>query len=417
LFNASDECRFAFNFDQFATASYSLIVLRHKLSDRLKHQRPLVGIAFDGVTNYGRALMRGVMRFANMQRRWLIHEELRHIFDSVRGWPACDGSIIGGSIPSVFDHIMRRSRHVIHCSGSGDPARTPVVCLDDAAVGAMAAEHLLDCRLEHFGFYGTLSSPVSLRRSVGFVDAIKIRGFDCKVSPVAWPERAEVTHRHWPKLVKWLKSLPMPVGIMSVDDSAARDLAAACLEAGLSVPDRVAIIGVNNDDLLCDSSWPPLSSVDGDWGRVGYKAAEMLDRLLQGQTLKTEERLVRFRPVGVVRRLSTDVLAVDDAHLAEAIRFIREHACDPCTVHAVLRHVPVGRRWLERQFASKFGRTPHDEILRVRLELARRLLPQLNLTIPDIAARCGFSAPSNFGRAFQQATGTTPAAYRRAAFT
>src|SRR4051794_14406812 len=118
--------------------------------NKLRPDRPLVGIAFDGVTNYGRALMRGVMRYANAQRRWLIHEELRRVFDSVAGWPVCDGAIVGGSVPRVFDHIYRRSRFVIHCSGSGDPQRSPVVSLDDYAVGVMAAEHLMDCRLEHF---------------------------------------------------------------------------------------------------------------------------------------------------------------------------------------------------------------------------------------------------------------------------
>src|SRR5438552_1384744 len=131
-----------------------MIVLRHTRTANQRRERPLVGIAFDGVTNYGRALMRGVMRYANAQRRWLIHEELRHVFDSVKGWPECDGAIVGGSVPRVFNQIYRRSRFVIHCSGSGDPARSPVVSLDDLAVGAMAAEHLMDCRLERFGFYG-----------------------------------------------------------------------------------------------------------------------------------------------------------------------------------------------------------------------------------------------------------------------
>jgi LacI family transcriptional regulator len=196
-------------------------------------------------------------------------------------------------------------------------------------------------------------------------------------------------------------------------DSTARDLASACLEAQIAVPDQVAIVGVNNDDLLCESAWPPLSSIDADYGRMGFLAAKLLDRLFAGETLKPEERLVRLPPVGVVRRQSTDVLAIDEPNVVAAVRFIREHACDPCTVDDVLRHVPVGRRWLERQFTQRLGHSPHEQIIQVRMETARQLLRQSDLSVGDAAFRCGFSDVANFGRAFQQVVGTTPAAYRR----
>src|SRR5581483_3121436 len=150
-----------------------------------------------------------------------------------------------------------------------------------------------------------------------------------------------------------------------------RDLAAACREADIAVPEHVAIIGVNNDDLLCESAWPPLSSVEADFSRVGYAAARILDRLLTGESLAPEERVVLVPPLGVVKRQSTSTLAISDPNLAAAVRYVREHACDPCTVGDVLREVPVGRRWLERQFTVQLGRSPHDEIARVRIETAQ----------------------------------------------
>lgn len=352
--------------------------------------------------------MRGVMRYANLQRRWLIHEEFRAMSAPPKAWPRCDGAIAGGTSSAAFRHIRKRSRHVVHCSSSGDPDQTPVVCLDDVAAGELAANHLMDCRLEHFGFIGWGSPPTSANRARGFVEALGRRGFSCNICSVDW------RRPQWQRLIQWVRDLPKPVGIMAVDDTTAHDLAAACLEANLAVPDRVAIIGVNNDDLLCESAWPPLSSVEGDFSRIGYSAARILDRLLEGQTLRPEERLIRLPPLGVVPRLSTDVLAVDEPNVADAVRYIREHACNPCTVGDVLRHVPVARRWLERQFVQKLGRTPHDEIMRVRMESARRLLLQANLSIPDVAERCGFSAVSNFGRAFAQAYANTPGAFRRA---
>lgn len=377
----------------------------------------MVAIVVDGVTGFGRAVMRGVMRYANVQRRWLIHEELRQVVDApLPNWPKCDGAILAGVGPAVIDFAIHNSRHVVRCSGSADPAVTPAASLDDFAIGVTAAEHLMDCRLEHFGFFGRTPTPVSERRFEGFCHALKSRGLACSDAALGWPTNVEwLDPTHLPKLIDWLRTLPKPVGVMAVDDSAAHDLAAACLKADIGVPDHVAIIGVNNDDLLCDSAWPPLSSVDCDYSRVGYIAGGMLDRMMKGESLAGDEREVRLAPLGVVRRQSTDLLAVDEPEIADAVRFIREHACDPCSVGDVLRHVPVGRRWLERQFMKKLGRNPHDEIMRVRIEAAKRLLLQPGLTLPDIAERCGFAANQNLGRAFKDATGVTPGVYRRAA--
>lgn len=380
-----------------------------------RKRRPLVGIAVDAAMNFGRAVMRGVMRYANVRRRWLLHEELRANSLALENWPECDGAVVGGASAAVMEFIRQRSRFVVSCSGATDPREMPVVCADSYAVGRLAAEHLLECRLEHFGYYGWHDQRVSMEREEGFRMALAQRGFSVSVSPVSWPQMYEWTSRkHREPLIEWLKSLPKPVGIFAVDDAAAHDLAAACLEAGIPVPDRVAIIGVNNDDLLCESAWPPLSSVQVDFSRVGYLAARQLDRLLEGETLDPSERMIRVPPLGVVRRMSTDVLAVEDPNLAAAVSFIREHACDPCTVQDVLRHVPVGRRWLERQFVRQLGRTPHDEIIRVRMEMARRLLLESDESLKEIAQRCGFSAVQNFTRAFHQVMGITPAAYRRA---
>jgi LacI family transcriptional regulator len=282
----------------------------------------------------------------------------------------------------------------------------------------MAARHLIDCRFEHFAFYGIRDNPydVATKRLNGFRVALEQQHHSCIQCSVEWPSGLTwLTHAHRPRLIEWLKTLPKPVGILAVDDAAGHDLAGACLDAGLGVPEHVAIVGVNNDDLLCESAWPPLSSVEVDYSRMGYLAAKHLDQLLSGKSLAAAQRHVLLPPLEVVQRQSTDVLAVSNAEVAEAIRYIREHACRPCTVPDVLNHVPVGRRWLERQFASTLGRTPHDEIIRVRIDAAQRLLLHPEISLDEIAARCGFSAYQNFIRTFRQMTGITPAAYRRTA--
>jgi LacI family transcriptional regulator len=380
----------------------------------MDRRRPLVGVTVNATMGFGRDILRGVMRYANARRRWLLHEELRAVGTSLDNWPECDGAVLGVSMKPIVEQVCAATKHVISCSGNADPQAMPVVCIDDRAVGRMAAEHLMNCRVENFGFYGRSSHTVSNNRRMAFREALAEHGFDCSESLIEGSFSYGWTARpHWPRLIDWLRSLPKPVGIMAMDDMAARDVAAACFSVGLPVPERVLIVGVNDDDLLCGTAWPPLSSVAVDFTRVGEMAARLLDKMMAGQTLTPEQRQVRLQPIGVVRRASSDILAVEDANLAEALRYIREHACDPCSVNDVLKHVPVARRWLERQFANKFNRTPHDEIIRVRMEMARRLLIQSDESLPQIAGRCGFTAVQNFSRAFRDALGVTPAAFRR----
>jgi LacI family transcriptional regulator len=289
----------------------------------------------------------------------------------------------------------------------------------------MAADHLIDRGLRYFGFYGPHWATDDLsdgrprqtltRRARGFYQTLDEHGFTCVASGTTpMPSlRDFLTHAHHAELIRWLRSLPKPIGIFAADDMMAHDLAEACREADIGVPDHVAIIGVNNDDLLCEGAWPPLSSIEVDFTRMGYLAAKTLDRLLNGETLKPEERLVELPPIRVHQRMSTDMLAIDQPIVANAVRFIREHACDPCSVKDVMNAVPVARRTLEKTFAEQLGRSLHDEIVRVRIDTARRLLLQPDLTIDEVAERCGISTIQSFNRSFLQTVGVTPAVFRR----
>ena len=359
------------------------------------------------------------MRYANAQRRWLIHDHFRRTFDEGDGWPACDGSIAAGVSSGLLHRIWQNSRYSIHCSGNADPEEGPVVCVSDAAIGAMAAQHLMECKLTRFAFHGNPSrSRVARGRFEGFETALRKAGFSCTVSPIYPPNGSEKEfdkRPHWGELLEWLRGLDKPVGIMAFDDGTAMDLAAACVRDNIAVPEHVAIIGVNNDDLVCDCAWPALSSIEPGFARVGYAAAQLMERLLAGQTLRPEERYIVLPPLRVVPRQSTDILAVDDVNMADALRFIRMNACTPCSVGDVLRHVPVGRRWLERKFIHLLGRTPHEEILRNQIEAAKQLLPlQPPIPLEVVAKRCGFSSGTTFGRTFRRTVGVTPAVYRKA---
>lgn len=381
-----------------------------------KIKRPTVGVAVDAMMSFGRQILRGIAQYANLKRRWLLIEDFQLDSTTARVWPECDGIIVSTSTPEILEQFQGRCRYLISCSGGADREHLHVVCMDDKAVGALAGQHLIDCKLKHFGFYGDPDFRVSANRCAGLRQVLAEQGLICIESPVVYhwtPHPYGAIRPEWASLIRWVASLPKPIGILAMDDMAARDLAGACLQGGIAVPDQVAIVGVNNDDLLCESAWPPISSVHLGVERIGYNAARMMDRLLAGEKLPRAERSMLLQPVDVIRRMSTNVMAVKDPMVVAALRYIHEHACNPCTVSDVLKHVPVNRRWLERQFAHQINRSPHDEIIHVRMQVACRLLLQPEFTLDQIATNCGFQNVGSFSRTFSQRIGETPAAYRR----
>jgi LacI family transcriptional regulator len=208
----------------------------------------------------------------------------------------------------------------------------------------------------------------------------------------------------------WLKQLPKPVGLMGCYDIRAREVLDACMLAGLAVPDEVAVIGVDNDDLICELAEPRLSSVIPNAHRTGYEAAALLERMLAGERVPPGAYLIP--PVGIVTRHSTDMLAVDDPHVAAALRFIRERACDGINVEDVVAAVPLSRRVLETRFKQLTSRTPHAEIQRVQIDRVKQLLTETELTLEAAAHRCGFRHSEYMSVVFKRITGMTPGRFR-----
>ncbi|MGC4033468.1 MAG: substrate-binding domain-containing protein [Tepidisphaeraceae bacterium] len=328
--------------------------------------------------------------------------------------PAFDGAIFAAMPEAIMRSALDHSRYKVVCSGGLKNLELPQVFLDDVAVGRRAAKHLIDLGLEHFAYFWAATYYVSQQRFEGFRSALVERGFACAICPIEPPTPEQrLAHAHCPGVIDWLRGLPKPVGILAFDDMWANDLAEACFDADILVPEQVSIVGVNNDDLVCETATPALSSVEVDYSRMGFAAAQILDRLMTGSDLREDERRVILPPLDVVQRQSSNMLAIKDQNLVQAVRFIREHACDPCSVEDVLREVPVGRRWLERQFMAQLSRTPHDEIARVRIEAGQRFLVRSDLTVYEVARRCGFSSDTSFSRFFEAQVGIAPAAFRR----
>jgi LacI family transcriptional regulator len=204
--------------------------------------------------------------------------------------------------------------------------------------------------------------------------------------------------------------LPKPVGLMACTDQLGFWLLDACKRAGVSVPEEAAVVGVENDESLCTMCSPPLSSVRFDGEKIGYEAAALLDRMMAGEPAPKSPMLIR--PLGIVTRLSSDIVAIDNENLARAVRFIREHACDGIAVEDVLHAVAVSRSALERQMQQILGRSPKAEIRRVQFNRVQQLLLETNLPLTTIAERAGFKHPQYMAEVFKQKFGQTPGEFR-----
>jgi LacI family transcriptional regulator len=210
-----------------------------------------------------------------------------------------------------------------------------------------------------------------------------------------------------------VRSLPKPIGLMACNDDRGRQVLDACRRGDILVPDEVAVLGTDNDQFLCNLADPPLSSVDLDLPTIGYEAAAVLDRMMAGAPVPAAP--VLLPPRGVVVRRSTDVLATGDRALAEAIRHLRDHACSGLRLKDFLKTTSLSRRTLERRTRQLLGHSPKEEITRVQLERARRLLAETELKVAAVAENCGFTQAKYFCQVFRRRCGITPAAFRREA--
>jgi LacI family transcriptional regulator len=223
--------------------------------------------------------------------------------------------------------------------------------------------------------------------------------------PVSWEQQQT-------KLAEWVNRLPKPVGVMTSTDLLGQQFLEACSRANVVVPEQVAVVGADNDELICAVANPPLSSVIINDPQRGYEAAALLDKLMSGVRLTTNT--VYVEPAGVVRRASTDILAIADEAVVTALRYIRDHACEGIDVNEVVDRVPMSRSMLERRFRKFVGRSLNNEIVRVRLNRAVELLCATELEIKDIAHRAGFNSASYMGAVFAEKLGRTPGSYRDA---
>jgi len=379
--------------------------------------RPQVALLIETSNAYARGLLEGVAAYLREHRPWSIYLSEHGRGESIPAWLhrwKGDGIIARVENASIAKAVMGRALPTVDLSAGRLLKNAPCVETDNAAIARLAARHLLDRGFRRLGFCGITDYAWARLRMEHFQHAAREAGLDCHVHMVG--KRAD-SAAHWLKdqrdLARWVTALPKPVGIMACFDIRGRQLLDACRTAGIRVPDDVAVVGVDDDALLCELADPPLSSIAPDTHRTGYMAAELLDRMLAGHVVLPALHLIA--PLHVVARRSSDALAIDDPDVSVALRFIREHACDGVTVQDLLRHVPLSRRVLEARFIKTLGRSPHQEILRCRIEHVKKLLSETDLPFKAIAKKSGFAHTEYLSVAFKRLTGTRPSEHRRSA--
>ncbi|MCR2822993.1 AraC family transcriptional regulator [Lederbergia panacisoli] len=374
--------------------------------------RKQVALIIETSNEYARGLLFGIRKYIRENRGWSVYlgEYGRSNTDLtwLLNWEG-DGIIARIENEHIADYISKINLPTVDLSAARLLPNLPFVETNDESFAQLAADHLIERGFKYFGFCGNSRYSWSDQRSLHFKEYIQDLGFPCYTfdsyshqDKFRYVERKEMAH--------WVKTLPKPIGIMSCFDSQGQQLLEACRIAKVSVPDEVAVIGVDNDELLCELAQPPLSSVIPNSLKTGYQAAFLLDQMMNGKNFENKKYLIE--PLGIKTRQSTDVLAINDKVIADALNFIRNHACDGITVQDLLEVTPLSRRIFEDRFRKIVGRTPHEEIISVRLKFVKQLLTETDLPLYEIAERAGFKHTEYLSVVFKRELNMSPSEYR-----
>jgi LacI family transcriptional regulator len=380
-----------------------------------------ITVLVESSRGYGRGLLQGIAAYVRERGPWTVHNQERRLYDAAPEWLKHwqgDGVIARIASLQLARQIARLHIPTVDLLGLHHIKGVPAIITDHQAVSRLAADHLLSRGLAHFAFCGFSGIHFSEQRSRYFVEYLAQQGRSVSVYVDPAPRRKNSVSTiesesllGADEMAAWLKSLPKPVGLMAATDNRAHQLLNVCGEYGIGVPDEIAVIGVDNDEMLCELCDPPLSSVALNPWKVGYEAAALLDRMIEGATPPRQRTLVP--PLGVLVRRSTDVVTIPDADLAAALRLIRQRACQGIRIEDVVQELQISRSTLKRRFAAFLRRSPQDEIHRVRIERVMQLLSTSKLSLAKIAEQAGFHHVESMCKLFKQKTGVTPGQYRK----
>lgn len=364
--------------------------------------------------SFSRAVIRGIREYALQRPDWIFRNgpTTLEIVPEVKDWRP------HGIIANLFDkefarRLVRLRKPLVDTACAITGLRVPVVDVDHAAVGRMAADYFLARGFRHFGYFGIRAAVYSRTREESFCRRLAEEGHTASICYGDYLHQVP-TVTSWRILDRqtrdWLSDLPKPAAVFACNDIPARTLADTCAVLGFHVPGDIALLGVDNDDLECSLTVPPLSSIDIPGERIGYEAARLLDRMIEGEARLPSTFLP---PVSVVTRQSTETMAIADPAVSAALSYMREQAMRGINVESVVIHVGITRRELERKFRRLLGSSLLQELRRIRVTHAKRLLAGTSLPMPAVAKQSGFSTPQRLALVFRKFERTSPTAYRR----
>lgn len=372
-----------------------------------------------------RELLRGILQFVHLHGPWAVHiiegrDGEQKLFRPA-AW-GCTGIIVDLSDRHYAARLLAANVPTIITNPSDevlDPknplSRLSRVVCDNRPIGKCAAEYFLERKFRFFAFVGQVNDASwSEERRITFCKRLAQDGFPCVVYPRLSQSARKDFSMEQGALCDWLKALPKPVAILVANDVRARQVLDSCLKAGMAVPQEAAVLGVDNDELLCETTNPQLSSIQMNTEQAGVEAARVLDGMMRGcRRGSPRQAIITYGFSHLVTRRSTETVQIDDTLVARSVEFIRINAGISVTVDDLVQHLHVSRRSLETRFKAVIGRTVYAEITRVRLERVQTLLRETPMTVEAIADSCGFASASHLGTVFRQHFDMTLSAFRR----
>lgn len=378
--------------------------------------RRSVALLIETSNGYSRGLLEGVISYIKEQGNWSVYltEQERGAPPPswLRGWGG-DGVIARIETDAIGRQLTRCGVPVVDLSAARHVTGVPWADTDDRAIAQLAVEHFTERGFRDLAYCGDAGFEWSAKRCHHFqvfAEAAGCRFFEHQSAARYDKNYNAVTEKR--RIMDWVVELPRPVAIMGCYDFKAQEVLDACRQLSIAVPTEVVVLGVDNDRLICELSEPRLSSIIPDTKRTGYEAAYLLDRMMSGEVVASDIPLMT-QPLGIQLRDSTDTVAIEDEEVAKALQYIRQHASANIRVNDVLQHVDLSRRAFEHRFSKWVGRTPHEEIQRVRMNRVMELLRDTELAVHQIAERMGFEHSEYLGAAFRREVGLAPGEYRK----
>jgi LacI family transcriptional regulator len=359
---------------------------------------------------YGRGLLNGIHVYSIAEGAWSFYQVVggrERGLPNLADWGA-DGAIVRESRDT--EKVLSMGIPTVVCVDTHVTSQADITLTTDQQQIA-AAEHFLERKFKHYAYSGQSRLWWAKQRGEHFSQAVADAGFKVDMYEHAAPAGKLTWSRAQSRMVQWLHSLPKPVALMAANDDHGQYIIEACKVAGLAVPSEVAVLGVDNDTMVCEFTRPSLSSVHLDTQCAGYHAAELLDQLMRGETVDPRE--IKVAATHVADRASTDIMAIEDALVAEAVQYIRSHTREQIQVSDVADAVSISRSVLDRRFRKAFGSSVQKEIRRLRVEQIAKLLIETDMSITQISMAMHFAGIEHIGRYFRKEMGMSPLQYRK----